>query len=124
MSLRDNSASDARGQWDARINRARELREQCGPASDILLFYEKILGFQRSVAGISKFVLNPETPLREQIDLSSVSSELISLLSLTAVDGPERLRQEAERLQHAGAGVWIELLWGRNLPPLRQQPQR
>jgi len=111
MSLPGNIASDGVGRgWNSRINRARELRERCRPASDILLFYEKVLGFQCTVAGASSVAFSPEIPLREQIDLASASSQLVSLLALTVTDGPEGLQEAAARLQGASAEVWIELL--------------
>lgn len=111
MTLQDNFASDALGrQWNLRINRARELRQRCRPASDILLFYEKALGFQCTVSGNANVGFDPETPLREQIDLACASRPIVSLLALTATDGPEALQVEAARLQQARAEVWIELL--------------
>jgi len=69
-------------------------------------FYRATLEFQAEVAGRSSSVLERAKPLREQIDLSAVCSEMKSLLSIAERFGPEPLRAEAREWRRSGAGRW------------------
>jgi FdhE protein len=86
------------------------LRDEYPPAAEILRFYEKVLGFQRTVALQSQYAVDAARPLAEQIDLPGACRHMTALLSLATVDGTEVLRQAARRLLQADEGARAQLL--------------
>jgi FdhE protein len=69
--------------WDARIERAKELEKQYPAAADLLRFYQKIAGFQKSAGSLS----------------SPDARELVSLLVLVEREGPPGLAETARNLK-------------------------
>src|SRR5579859_7168315 len=86
--------------WEARIARARELRERHAAAAKILGFYERVLQFQRDVAQSAVSSANAGVPLRKQIDVEFALANLPALLTVARESGPKGLSARARALQH------------------------
>jgi len=78
-------------------------------AADALAFYERVLQFQGEAAGRHNG-LRQECPLREQIEVRAVSSEMREILSLSVRFGTQTVRQEASTVQPAGEPRWQAIL--------------
>jgi FdhE protein len=102
------ATDDCRKRWDARLLRVKELTELRKPIAAALSFYRLILEFQAQISSRSARVINPAIPLRAQIDVSAVVSEMPSLLSLSERHGPERLRDAANQWRSSGEQKWTQ----------------
>lgn len=102
--------SDSGKRWEIRIDRVRELQSVYRAAGTPLSFYEKVLGFQRSLADHFSVIFRPKVPLREQIDTAALSRSFSGLLALAAEHGPEPLSQRALTLQQADMTNWQRIL--------------
>jgi len=65
------------------------------------------LEFQAEISSRSKQAINPDIPLRTQIDVAAVVSEMPTLLSLSAQHGPESLHDAAHQWNSDGEQEWI-----------------
>lgn len=101
---------DSRRRWHARLVRAKELSERHKPIAPALRFYCSVLEFQGAISSRITPVFNPNTPLREQIDVDAVAAQLPSLLSLATQHGPELLSQAAQQWASAGEQRWHQAL--------------
>ncbi len=100
------ATDDRRKRWDARLLRVKELTELHKPIASALIFYRLVLEFQAEISSRSTIVINPNVPLRAQIDVAALVSEMPSLLSLSANYGPERLRDAANQWSSSGEQKW------------------
>ena len=89
----------AEERWNSRLDRARELTPRHTAAAAVLRFYGRVLEFQRDAAQRSTQPAQPDSALREQIDLARTIAALPVLLELTAQSGPPLLAAEAKSLQ-------------------------
>jgi FdhE protein len=101
---------DGRKRWDARLLRVKELADLHKPIASALHFYHLVLEFQAEISSRSKHIINPDVPLRAQIDVAAVVSELPDLLSLGAQHGPESLRDAAHQWNSSGEQKWIQAI--------------
>jgi FdhE protein len=101
---------DRRRRWDARLLRIKELADLHKPIASVLHFYHLVLELQAEISSRSKHVLNPDVPLRAQIDAAAIVSELPALLSLSARHGPEPLREAAHQWNSAREQKWIQAI--------------
>ena len=101
---------DCETRWTNRILRAGELREIHPANAAAMRFYEAVLQFQFGIARISASPAHANVPLRDQIDLKFVSSQMPALLALCVKFGPTALGTESRKLQEAGKAKWQELL--------------
>jgi FdhE protein len=99
---------DNRKRWDARLLRVKELADLNKPIASALHFYHRVLEFQAEISSRSKHLINPDVPLRAQIDVAHIVSELPVLLFLSAQHGPEFLRDAAHQWNLSGAQKWIQ----------------
>lgn len=99
---------DNRKRWDARLLRVKELADLNKPIASALHFYHWVLEFQAEISSRSKHIFNPDVPLRAQIDVAHIVSEMPALLSLSAEHGPESLRDAAHQWNLSGAQKWIQ----------------
>lgn len=110
MGTSKSGVSRRQSRWESRIQRARELQEQQPAAMAPLRFYEAVLGFQGELAGDFQPSIRSGIPLREQIDIATLSPRFPALLALAAKHGPEALSLHARNLQQAGEMKWQEIL--------------
>jgi len=101
---------DCRKRWDARVLRVKELEQLHKPIASALRFYRTILEFQAEVASLSTRVINPDVPLRAQIDVAAVVSQMPALLTLGAHHGPEPLREAADQWKSLGEQKWCQAI--------------
>jgi len=104
------TTADRRKRWDVRLLRVKELAELHKPIASALHFYSTILEFQAEIASRSTPVINRDVPLRAQIDVAAVVSEIPSLLSLSARHGPEPLQEAADQWKSSGEQKWFEAI--------------
>src|SRR5690349_10209866 len=97
---------DCQRRWQNRIRRSRELQNEDVAAVAPLRFYERILTFQRDLAGEFHASVDASLPIKEQIDLDLVCSRMPSLLRLAAEHGPDALAAHARRLEQSGEPSW------------------
>ena len=98
------SATSARAsEWDRRIQRAAELAGTMPAAAEILLFYRRVLEFQRTVYNDASLQTVPAiekgTPLREHLDLTLACRHLPELMRLAEEHGTASLAQKARELR-------------------------
>jgi FdhE protein len=105
-----SGTDDRRKRWDARLLRVKELADLHKPIASALHFYHLVLEFQAEISSRSTRVINPQVPLRAQIDVAAVVSELPALLSLSAQHGPEPLRAAAYQWKSSGEQTWLEAI--------------
>ncbi len=90
--------------WTKRTARAAWLAEQRPWAAELLLFYLRILEFQKSVfdrAPAPSPTTDTHSPdLRQSLDLAAAATFLPALLKTVRQYAPEKLRQEAEKFSH------------------------
>ena len=101
---------DCRKRWGARLLRVKELEQLHKPIASALRFYRTILEFQAEVASRSTRVINPDVPLRAQIDVAAVVSQMPALLTLGAHHGPEPLREAADQWKSLGEQKWCQAI--------------
>jgi len=99
---------DSRKRWAARLLRVRELAGLHKPIASALHFYHLVLQFQAEISSQSARVINPQVPLRAQIDVAAVVSDLPALLSLSSQHGPESLREAAHQWNSSGEQARIQ----------------
>ena len=99
---------DSRKRWDARFFRVKELADLHKPIASALHFYHLVLELQAEISSRSKHVINLNVPLRAQINVATVVSELPALLSLSAQHAPESLREAARQWNSSGEQEWIQ----------------
>jgi len=102
--------------WDARIERARELRSAYPFASEGLKFYERIAVFQKSLffeieaaCGAARTPCSPGF-LRKEFDSFLLLPHFGRFLSLVKEIAPEALAQCAQYLAAQGGSRWLDLL--------------
>src|SRR5207237_2883649 len=102
--------------WDERIDRAKELASAHPSASEVLRYYERIVGFQKSLysdiesaCGHGKEVRTAGT-LRDELDLFILLPKFPQFLALVETIAPAPLAQSAAELIAQGAQRWQELL--------------
>ena len=89
--------------WNARARRASELIPEVSAAEELLRFYANVAQLQGQVyAGVcQRASLDPQRPLRSQLDLELLAPFLPELFRITKAHGPARLAQGADRLSIA-----------------------
>ena len=103
-------------EYDARVKRAEKLIAEKSSASDLLSFYKRIAGFQKSFvaqfadAGMSQ----TETPkfgsVREGLDLTLLLPHFRSFLSLVEQNAPNALAASAREIAALSSESWVALL--------------
>jgi FdhE protein len=101
---------DRRKRWDARLVRVKELADLHKPIASAMHFYGLVLRLQAEISSRSTRVINPQVPLRAQIDVAAVVSDLPALLSLSAQHGPEPLCEVANQWNSYGEQKWIQAI--------------
>jgi formate dehydrogenase accessory protein FdhE len=102
--------------WQRRIHRAQELAGQRTFAAEILGFYVRVARFQEGMHRCLTAVFPGESPspssYREicRDELSQLTSQFESFLSLTEEHGPQQLAELSRELRARGQSVWAELL--------------
>jgi FdhE protein len=99
--------------WEARIERAKDLTGKYPFASEILLFYSQIAGFQRAVHDELQAAGNgvvPASSLHDAIDASQLLPFIPDLLLLVARAAPPMLSEAARQLQSEQQHYWKYLL--------------
>jgi FdhE protein len=105
-----SATDDRRKRWDARLLRVKELAGLSKPIATALHFYQRVLEFQAEISTRSNRTIHPEVPLRAQIDVAAVVSEMPALLSLSTHHGPESLREAAHQWNSSGEQTWIQAI--------------
>jgi formate dehydrogenase maturation protein FdhE len=100
---------ECQARWEQRIRRAHDLQSEHPAAQQILRFYEAILKFQGEVARSSESELRSGTPLRQQIELSSLLTAMPALLAVSIRTGTQTLQSSARELQAEGERRWRTL---------------
>lgn len=95
--------------WRFRLTRARELADLVPDAPGLDL-YQATLEFQAGLASRWRQPVTAATPLRDQIDISALSSEMPAILELSIAHGPPLLQSEAQKLRERGEQAFIPLL--------------
>ncbi len=101
--------SECEERWRLRLARAEELRHQLPNAHELGL-YRAVLEFQAEVARRLQATLTADLPLRDQIEISSLTQEMQSILDLSARHGPELLRSAAVSVAAAGEDTFGHLV--------------
>jgi FdhE protein len=116
MSATQSSGLD----WEKRERRANELAEDNPAAREVLTFYASVLALQREIyeAAAQRFKLEPERPLRAQLDLDFAASWIGQLCKLAEKRGPAALGATARVLRDAHVQHLRELLNGVASTPL------
>lgn len=96
--------------WKVRQRRAVELSHKHSAAASALQLYAATLDFQSQLALRWNTRLDPDVPLREQIESVALCSEMASLLSIAEALGPPHLRREAQRVRELGEDSWRQIL--------------
>ena len=85
--------------WNGRAQRASELIPKVPAAAELLRFYGNLAEFQGEIyAAVAQEAVDPERPLRGQLDVELLSSFVPELLRITKAHGPARLAESAARL--------------------------
>jgi formate dehydrogenase maturation protein FdhE len=101
--------NESEERWRLRLARASELLDLL-PDVPGLDLYQATLQFQ---AGVSRRWQQPVTaalPLRDQIDVSRLNSEMPAILELSIAHGPPLLQSEAQKLKETSEEAFIPLL--------------
>jgi FdhE protein len=106
----ETATNDHHKRWDARLLRVTELADLHKPIASALRFYHSVLEFQAEISSRSTRVINPQVPLRAQIDVAAVVSAMPALLSLGAQHGPESLREAAHQWNLSGEQRWTQAI--------------
>ena len=99
-------------EWERRIARARELANKFPFAAEIMDFYGRIAGFQKSVheqTSRQHLAADPR-PLREQLNIELALQFLPALFSLIESHGPAGLAGVARGLRAENQQRWLDLL--------------
>lgn len=99
-------------QWEKREDRARELAEDNSAARELLTFYAAVLSLQKDIFldATQRFRLEPDRPLRSQLDLEFAASYIADVCSLAEERGPSALGDVARQLRDSGDTHVRELL--------------
>jgi len=103
----------SRPTWEARIQRARDLAAKYSFASQILLFYSEVAGFQQSVhesLSTGSFSSQQSGTLSDTMDSSRLLPHVPELLSLVSRAAPAPLSDVAQELQSRQPSYWQHLL--------------
>src|SRR5579872_2472369 len=102
--------------WDQRIYRAKDLAKAHACASEVLRFYQRIVGFQKNLysdiergCGDRKEARAPGI-LRDELDLFILLPKFPKFLAFIENVAPAPLAQFATELMAQGAQYWQELL--------------
>ena len=108
------SRATSRSPWQQRIQRARELASRYPSASEILIFYVHVAGFQESLHGELRAVLDarPGSGHRKLDDreVPELVSRFGSFLSHAEKHAPAPLAALTSQLRASGPALWFELL--------------
>ena len=99
-----------RKRWDTRLLRVKELAARHQPIASALRFYHLVLEFQAQISSRSTRAIDAHVPLRAQIDVAALVSELPALLSLSAQHGPESLGEAARQWNSSREQKWIQAI--------------
>lgn len=103
-------------EYDARIRRAEKLIAEKSSASDLLSFYKRIAGFQKSFVGQFIDAGMPQTDaqqfgsVREGLDLTLLLPHFRSFLSLVEQNAPNALAAAAREIAALPSESWVALL--------------
>ncbi len=91
--------------WSKRIERAIDLAERHSSAAEVLVFYGRILEFQKTLYDSisSRPAPSGEGPFRERLDVDTAMQQLPALLSLVQKSGPSKLAQQAAEISRTPA---------------------
>lgn len=99
-----------RQRWVRRLSRLDQLAELHQPIASALRFYRTILEFQAEVSSRCKRPIEPDIPLRSQIEVAELTAAMASLFSLVDRHGPELLREAAHQWEMSGEQRWCQAL--------------
>ena len=103
-------------EYDARIRRAEKLIAEKSSASDLLSFYKRIAGFQKSFvaqfidAGMPQTDAQQFGSVREGLDLTLLLPHFRSFLSLVEQNAPNALAAAAREIAALPSESWVALL--------------
>ncbi len=99
------SPSQARPNWPKRLDRATELADRNPWAREVLVFYFRILQFQKDLyeGHPGSPAVTHEHGLRGSLDLDAAALSFSDLGAVVRKYGPPRLAEEAVRLQGSSA---------------------
>lgn len=103
-------------EYDARIRRAEKLIAEKSSASDLLSFYKRIAGFQKSFVAQFSDAGMPQTEaqlfgsVREGLDLTLLLPHFRSFLSLVEQNAPNALAAAAREIAALPSESWVALL--------------
>jgi FdhE protein len=103
-------------EYDARIKRAEKLIAEKSSASDLLSFYKRIAGFQKSFvaqfidAGMPQTEAQKFGSVREGLDLTLLLPHFRSFLSLVEQNAPNALAAAAREIAALPSESWVALL--------------
>lgn len=101
--------TESEQRWQLRLARAHELRDIVSNAPGLEL-YEATLRFQADLSRRWKQTTAAGMPLRDQIDVRALSSEMPTILDLAAAHGPHLLQSESKKFKAAGPDALAQLL--------------
>jgi FdhE protein len=110
---RGQTGTVRRSEWDRRIRRAADLAERHSHAAEILTFYRQILEFQSTIyreISAQSAAVDATLGLRQQIDTHLCGQYWAALLKLVQHSGTNKLKQDAEALEHVTPEQWHEML--------------
>lgn len=106
MAIERNESEE---RWRRRLARAHELLDLV-PNAPGLDLYQATLHFQAGLSRRWRPSVAVGVPLREQIDVSALSSEMPAILDVSTAHGPHLLQSAAQKLKAAGEEAFVPLL--------------
>jgi len=103
-------------EYDARIRRAETLIAEKSAASQLLSFYGRIAGFQKSLlaqiaaAGAEQPELEPFGSVRDRLNLTDLLPHFRTFLSLVEQNAPNALAAAAREIAALPSDAWISML--------------
>ncbi|MGC1482961.1 MAG: formate dehydrogenase accessory protein FdhE [Candidatus Acidiferrum sp.] len=102
-------------EYDARIKRAETLIAEKSSASELLLFYKRIAGFQKSLlAQIAAAAMEPEIQqfgsVRDSLDLTLLLPHFRNFLSIVEQNAPNALAAAAREIAGMPSDSWVAQL--------------
>ena len=92
--------------WDKRIQRAIVLVARHPSAAEVLVFYGRILEFQKTLYdGISSPAPSRDAPFRERLSIDTAMRQLPTLLTIVQKYGPSKLAQEAAEISRGASRI-------------------
>jgi FdhE protein len=110
---RGQTGPAGRSEWDRRIRRAADLAERHSHAAEILTFYRQILELQSTIyreTSAPSDAVDPAIGLRQQLDTHLCGRYWPALLKLVHHSGTNKLKQDAEALEHVTPEQQHEML--------------